>query len=101
MGYGRYGGGYGSMMGGGGGFEIFLMALFTLLLIAGVALLIIWLIRASGTHSTAHNAGTSQASGMHPAEVGHHEAVSIAKKRLASGEITKDQYEEIIRALNS
>lgn len=31
---------------------------------------------------------------------GHDEAVAIAKRRLASGEITKDQFDEIMRALN-
>jgi len=31
---------------------------------------------------------------------GHDEAIAIAKRRLAGGEITKDQYDEIMRALN-
>jgi uncharacterized membrane protein len=31
--------------------------------------------------------------------IGHHEAVAIAKKRLASGEITPEQYDEIIGKL--
>lgn len=94
MGYRGYGYGYGDMMGG-GGFGAFLMFLFFLLVVAAVVALVVWAVRQSRTqHATG---GTT----MHPAEAGHHEAVAIAKKRLASGEITKDQYDEIIRALNS
>jgi uncharacterized membrane protein len=30
---------------------------------------------------------------------GHEEAIAIAKRRFANGEITKDQYEEIVQTL--
>jgi len=94
MGYRGYGYGYGNMMGGGvfGGLLVLLVAL---LVLAGFVLLVIWAIRASSGH---HPEGGPT---LHPAEVGHHEAVAIAKKRLASGEITKEQYDEIIRTLST
>ena len=94
MGYRGYGYGYGDMMGG-GWFGGVLMLLFTLLVLVGFVLLVIWAIRASSGHHSA--SGPT----MHPAEAGHHEAVAIAKKRLASGEITKEQYDEIMRTLST
>lgn len=86
--------GYGcNMMGGYGWFGTLLMFLFGALVIAGIVLLVIWAVRASGGHGAA---GTPpQSSGA----VGHDESVTIAKRRLASGEINKDQYDEIMRAL--
>jgi uncharacterized membrane protein len=94
MGYRGYGYGYGNMMGG-SWFGGLLMLLFALLVLAGFVLLVLLAIRASSGH---HTAGRPE---MHPAEAGHHEAVAIAKKRLASGEITREQYDEIMRALHS
>lgn len=92
MGYGRgYGYGYGDMMGG-GWFGGVMMLLFGVLIIAGIVMLVIWAVRASGGH-------TSGGMTSHPGVAGHHEAVAIAKKRLASGEITKEQYDEIMRSL--
>jgi uncharacterized membrane protein len=34
-----------------------------------------------------------------PSTAAHDEAVAIAKRRYASGEITKDQYDEMMRSL--
>lgn len=94
MGYGQgYGGGYNSMMG--GGFGGLLVFLFGALLIVGIVLLVIWAVRAS----SGHGHGTQGAASPPPGAVGHDEAVSIAKKRLASGEITPEQYAEIMRHL--
>ncbi|MHB8762195.1 MAG: SHOCT domain-containing protein [Coriobacteriia bacterium] len=87
-----YGYGY-DMMGGYGWFGALLMFFFGALVIAGIVLLIIWAVRAS-THHPSASGGT-----LPPRAVGHDEAVAIAKRRLASGEITKDQYDEIMRAL--
>lgn len=93
MGYGRgYSAGYGNMMGG-GWFGGILMFLFGALILAGIVLLVMWAVRSSSGHGTAGGPPT------HPGVVGHHEAVAIAKKRLASGEITREQYDEIIKAL--
>lgn len=93
--YGRgYGNGFNSMMGG-SGFGGLLTLLFGLLVIAGIVLLVIWAVRASSGHHG--QPGPTPP----PANVGHDEAVSIAKRRLASGEITAEQYEEIMRSLGA
>jgi len=91
--YGRgFDNGYGTMMGG-GWLGWLLMLLFAALVIAGIVLLIVWVVRASSGH------GTASGSASPPGVAGHHEAVAIAKRRFASGEITKDQYDEIMRSL--
>lgn len=88
--------GYGAdMMGGYGWFGASLMIFFGALVIAGVVLLIIWAVRASSHHPGA-GSGTPP-----PGAVGHDQAVVIAKRRLATGEITNAQYEEIMRALGN
>ena len=88
---GPYGWGY-DMMGAGwlGGI---LMLLFGALILAGVVLLIVWAVRQSMGQPTS---GGPQ---YPPRAAGHDEAVAIARKRLASGEITAEQYEELMRAL--
>lgn len=78
---------------GGGWLGWLLMLLFAALVIAGIVLLIVWVVRASSGH------GTASGSASPPGVAGHHEAVAIAKRRFASGEITKDQYDEIMRSL--
>ena len=84
---------YGYNMMGGGWFGALLMFLFGALVIAGIVLLVIWVVKSS-THHPAAGGGT------HPSgAVGHDEAVATARRRLASGEINKDQYDEIMRAL--
>lgn len=112
MGYGSgYGpGGYGGMMYGGGWIVGLMMLVFGILFIALVVVLILWAIRAS------HGSQSSQSSGaavppVNPdssarqvgsaSAAGHDEAVAIAKKRLANGEITAEQYAEIMRHLGS
>jgi uncharacterized membrane protein len=90
MGY-REGGYYGDMMGA-GWFGGLLMFVFAALVIAGFALLLIWAVRASSGHAAGGSA-------LHLGTMGHHEAVTIAKKRLAAGEITAEQYDEIMSRL--
>ncbi|MDO8986920.1 MAG: hypothetical protein Q7V14_01695 [Coriobacteriia bacterium] len=93
MGYGGgYGSSYGGMMGG-SWFGGILMLLFGALIVAGIVLLIIWAVRSSSGHS----APSGQAPSMSAAA--HDEAIAIAKRRLANGEITAEQYAEIIAAL--
>ena len=93
-GFGRgYGGGYNSA-GGGSWFGGGMMLLFGALILVGIVLLVIWAVRASGGRHTAAR-GVVPSSGA----AGHDEAVAIAKRRLASGEITKEQYDEIMRSL--
>ncbi len=95
-GYGNgYGSGYNNMMGG-SWFGDLLFLLFGALILVGIVLFVIWAVRASGGGHGGVG-GTNQS----PGAVGHDEAVAIAKRRLASGEITKDQYQEIIHSLGS
>lgn len=97
MGYGRgYGYGYGNMMGGGGWFFGLIMLLFWALVIVGIVLLVMWAVRSSNRHN---HPGTSAPPQV--GQAGHDEAVAIAKKRLASGEITPEEYDGIMRALGS
>ena len=87
---GRYGGpGYG-MTGGGG----WLMFLFGLLVLAGLVLLVVWAVRALSGHEKT-GAGAPPA----PPAGSHDEAIAIAKRRLANGEITPEQYQEIVKTL--
>jgi len=92
-GYGQ-GSGYGYNMMNGGWFGGSLMLFFGLLILAGIVLLVIWAARASGSGHAATGGATPP-----PGAVGHNEAVAIAKRRLASGEITAEQYNELMTAL--
>jgi putative membrane protein len=88
---GGFGYGYNNMMGG-GWLGWLMMLLFGALVVAGIVVLIVWAVRQSSGHTAAGGA-------QPPKAVGHDEAVAIAKKRLASGEITKEQYQELMRVL--
>ena len=92
--YGR-GYGYGNMFGGGGWLGGIVVLLFFALLAVAAVVLIMWAIRSSAGHGHA----ASGPGMMPPGAAGHNDAVAIAKKRLASGEITAQQYEEIMRTL--
>lgn len=94
MGYGRgvYGNDYGNMMGGSwlGGLG---MLFFGALVLLGIVLLVVWAVKASHRHATASGSAL-------PAPAARtDEAVTIARTRLASGEITSEQYAEIMKAL--
>jgi uncharacterized membrane protein len=92
--YGRgYGYGYGNMMGGYGWVGLVIGILFLAVIAAGVVLLVLWAVRASSRHASSTGPAPS------PGAAGHEEAVAIAKRRLAAGEITAAQFEEIMRAL--
>jgi uncharacterized membrane protein len=86
--YGQGYSGYGLM---GGWLAPMVMLFFGLLLLAAAVLLVIWAVRSTGR---SHPVGSPT-----PPSSSHEEAVGIAKKRLASGEITREQYEEIVRTL--
>ncbi len=100
MGYGQgyaHGYGYGPMMGGGWLGGVLALLYFTLVVV-GIVLLVMWAVRAShGKGQGTQGTTTTQP----PALPGHDEAVAIAKRRLASGEITPEQYAEIMRTLSS
>lgn len=89
-----YGNGYGNMMGGGGWLGGLLTVFFGILVLVGVALLVVWLVKAMSGHGGA-------AAGPQPGAPGHDEAVALARKRFASGEINKEQFDEIMQALGS
>lgn len=91
FGYGR-GLGYGDVLGG-GWLGLLMMFFFGALVIAGVVLLVIWAVRSSSSH------GRAVATGGPSPTAAHDEAVAIARRRFASGEITKDQFDELMRSL--
>lgn len=92
MGY--YGRGYEGMMGG-GWFSGLLFFAFAVLILAGIVLLIVWAVRSiSGGHGSGQQPGPGGSAGA-----AQDEACAIARKRYASGEITKEQYEEICKTL--
>lgn len=119
---GRWGYGYG--VGGTSWAGMLLTALFAALIIAGLVILIVWVIRAaSGDHRYATHGGYGQGHmgrmerenqaryqaggpdfigpGPGGGAVGSQDnAVEIARRRFAAGEITKEQYDEILAALN-
>jgi len=91
-----YGGGYSGNYMGLGGFGGLAVLLFGALIVVGIVLLVIWATRMSASHGS-HGVAAPPPMSM----VGHDEAIATAKKRLASGEITKDQYLEIMQALKN
>jgi uncharacterized membrane protein len=84
--------GYGNMLGG-GWLGLLMMFFFGALVIAGIVLVVMWAVRSSSGH------GHPAAMGGPAPSAGHDEAVAIVKRRLASGEITKDQFDELMRSL--
>lgn len=68
------------------------MLLFGALIVGGIALVIVWSVRPSSGHATTSEMQSTRT-------VGGDEAVAIAKRRLAAGEITKEQYDELMRVL--
>jgi uncharacterized membrane protein len=97
-----YGNGYGGQMGGGGWFFGLLFFGFAALILVGIVLLVIWAVRSSSDGHTGTGGGISgQPPRATPPAVAPQadEACTIARKRYASGEITKEQYEEICRTL--
>jgi putative membrane protein len=67
------------MMGGGMGIWMFLSMVFWILVIAGISLLVVWVIQRAVGSGTAGTQGS---------------ALEILKKRYARGEISKEEFEE-------
>jgi uncharacterized membrane protein len=90
------------MMGGGWPWAV-LMGLLWLAIVLGVIFLIVRLVRRDGhTHGpmTMHGMQQGDMGPMTPPAVPpHDEAVAIARKRFAAGELTKEQYEEMVKTL--
>jgi len=107
---------YGSgAMGAGGWFAMLLTAFFLALIVAGVIVLVIWAIRAASGHGGQHRQGMHGGPGgyrqegrtddsgyefLGPRSGRSDDAVEIARRRFASGEITREQYDELLNALN-
>lgn len=101
MGYGRgaeYG--YNHMAAGGGIFGELLVLAFLALATVGIVLLVKWLMNGHGIASNQHTGTPGTSTGALTGVAGHDEAVAITKRRLATGEITPGEYEEIMRVLN-
>lgn len=100
----RYGWGFfgGNGMMGGSWLGALLMGLLWLVIVVAIIFLIVRLVRRDG-----HMNGPMMHGAQHgdvgpltpPAATPHDEAVAIARKRFASGEITKEQFDEIVKAL--
>jgi uncharacterized membrane protein len=78
----------GGFYGGLGAGELLVLLFGVAILIVGVVLIVAWFTR-SGGHD--HGVGTT------PTEADR--ALTVARERLARGEITKEEYEEIMRVL--
>jgi putative membrane protein len=71
--------------------DTLLLFLFGLLVIAGLVMLVVWLVRTAGHNEGRTGAGTPSSS--------EDSAIRIARERFARGEISRDEYEEIVRGL--
>jgi uncharacterized membrane protein len=90
-----YESGFNNMMGGGGWLGGLLLLFFGAMVLVGVVLLVMWMVKAQPGQG-----GPTPGSG-HAAAPGHDEAVALARKRLAAGELTREQFDEIMQALGS
>lgn len=98
--------GHGAIERGGGPIGGIFMFMVGLALIAGIVLLVVWVVRSLSHPHQPVTAVAGQQAGAMPQQAvmpaaGHEEAIAIAKRRFAGGEITKEQYEEIIATLGS
>jgi uncharacterized membrane protein len=99
--YYRYGlfGGNGMM--GGGGLMMLLAGVLWVLFIVAIVLLVVWLVRAARHDHSDAIPGVQQggAQSGESASAARDEAIAIARKRFASGKITKEQFDELMKAL--
>jgi putative membrane protein len=95
-GYGFYNG-YGMM--GGGWFGFVIMLALGLIVLAGIVLLVVWAMRAGSGHG--HAAAGSATPPPSAPQPSHDEAIAIARRRFAAGEISKEQFDEMMKSLGS
>lgn len=72
-----------------------LMMLFMLLITVGVVVLIVWLVQSAARGQQRPNGGIGGLGGG-----GADAAIEEARRRFARGEITREQYEEIVQTLS-
>lgn len=97
-----------NMMGGGTSpLAGILLFVFGLLVLVGIVLLVIWAVRASsgGGHGTAgghrYAGGPGNTPGpMPPTSPGSDEAIAVARRRFAAGEISQEEFTQIMSALS-
>jgi uncharacterized membrane protein len=97
----RYGLVGGGPMMGGGWLGWLLVVLFWAVIVFAIVMLVAWLARMA-RHDHVGMMGGMPQSGTHGAEPtppAHDEAVAIARKRFAAGEITKEQFDELMKTL--
>jgi putative membrane protein len=75
------------MMMGGGILAGFVLLIVFVLVVIGIVLGVIWIVR--------QNAGFSMNKSSYSQHASQNDALDILKRRYASGEITKDQFEEM------
>jgi uncharacterized membrane protein len=97
-GYGLY---HGGGMIGGGGLGMLFAGFLWLLIIVGLVVLLVRMVRRSAGHGgMMHGMNHGAAVGTMPeATPVQDEAVAIARKRLAAGEITKEQFDALMQSL--
>jgi uncharacterized membrane protein len=97
-----YGYSYGSgMMGGYSPFMGLAVLMFWLVILAAVVILIVWIVRETSGHRWAGHTHEAPPAGTPGAQHApqRDEAMEIARRRLAAGEITTEQFEEIRKAI--
>jgi uncharacterized membrane protein len=98
--YYRYGVFGGNGMMGGGWLMMLVGAVLWVLFIVAIVLLVVWMVRtARHGHVDAVTGAESGVQVAAPSVQAHDEAVAIARKRFASGKITKEQFDELMKAL--
>ncbi|MHB9003340.1 MAG: SHOCT domain-containing protein [Coriobacteriia bacterium] len=104
-----YGTGWDMMGGGGSAWVGVLMFVFGLIVLVGIVLLVIWAVRASNGHGGGTNAGHRYAGGpgvdnrpgpLPPTGPGADEAIAVARRRFAAGEISQEEFAQIMSSLS-
>lgn len=85
--------GYG-MMDGTGWIAGLFMLFFGLLVLAGLVLLAIWAVRAAG-----HGPAAQGPSARYGHDARQDDAIAVVRRRYAAGEITREQYDDLMRGL--
>lgn len=89
----------------GGGLGLLFLVLLKVVFVVVVVVVIVAIARRMHRHGHGpmmmHGMDHGDMAGVAPTVPGGDEAVAIARKRLASGEITKEQFDELMKTLGS